>query len=128
MDKTLLSTDEIFIEINGEKVGSIEKYIEKVSRRNVIIESIGEAEPIANLPGAIRYNVELSKIYIYTMLIGGEKDIKKISNFELAVVTSNNKIIYSGCELMEVNKNIGLNSFVYESIKISATRRREIKC
>lgn len=128
MDNTILSTNEIFIEINGEKVGSIEKYVERESRGNVIIESIGEAEPVANLPGTSRYNIELSKIYIHTMLIGGEKDVKKISNFELAVVMSNSKIIYSGCELIEINKNIGLNSYVYESIKISATRRREIKC
>ena len=116
------------IEINGEKVGSVEKYKEQVYRKNVVIEAIGEDEPVANLYGKIRYCIELSKIYIYTLLMGGEEDIKNISDFELTVGTKDKKIIYSGCEWLEINRNIGLDAYAYESVKISATHRREIKC
>ena len=60
--------------------------------------------------------------------MGGEEDIKNISDFELTVGTKDKKIIYSGCEWLEINRNIGLDAYAYESVKISATHRREIKC
>ena len=128
MENVFLSDDDICIEINGERVGSVEKYKERIYRDNVMIEAIGEEEPIANLCGGMRYHVEFSKFYVYTMLMGGEKSIKNISNFELVVKMLDKKIVYSNCEWLEINKNIEINSCVYENVKLSAIHRKEVSC
>lgn len=126
MDNVFLPTDEIYIEINGQKIGNIEKYKEKIVRENLVIESVWEYEPVKNLCGKVRYDIELYKIYIYTLLIGGGKNINKLSSFELAVGTSKGKVTYSGCEWVEMSRSVDVAMNTYDVIKISATKRREI--
>ena len=120
------TNSEIYIKIDDEIVACVEKYKEKTVFDNLLIETIGESTPVANLRGKARYNIEFSKSYIYTGLMGGEQSLFNKRNFELTVVMPKKNIVYSGCEWTSINTNIGINNLTADTLNLTAVKREEI--
>ena len=119
-------SSEIYIKINGEIVACVEKFREKSVFDNLLIETIGESRPVANLRGKVRYNIEFSKSYIYTGLMGGEQSLFNDRNFTLTVVMPDKSIVYSGCEWTHIDVSIGLNNLTAGTLALTAVNREEI--
>ena len=117
---------EIYIKIDDKIVACVEKYKEKAVFDNLLIETIGESKPVANLRGKVRYNIEFSKSYIYTGLMGGEQSLFDKRNFVLTVVMPKKNIVYSGCEWIGINTSIGLNNLTADNLTLTAVKREEI--
>ena len=117
---------EIYIKIDGKIVACVEKYEEKAVFDNLLIETIGESAPVANLRGKERYNIEFSKSYIYTGLMGGEQSLFNKRNFELTVVMPKKNVVYSGCEWTNISTNIGVNNLTADTLNLTAVKREEV--
>lgn len=121
MDKFNFPTSkDIYIEVNDVRLATVENYTLKTICDSNYIESFGESEPVATVKGRVRYEINVSKMYVCEDNI----DFYNLSDFNFVVIRGNKKVVYKGCQLNNI-KEFNKNSFI-EDVTIIAARRLEI--
>jgi hypothetical protein len=120
------TSKDIFIEINGKKIATVESYKAKSTRESKYVEAFGETEPIGAVGGRVRHVLEVSRIYMETGSFSDGIDFFGLSNFNLVVVKPDRRIIYSGCEWASIGENVSLNDVILENVTILAAKRMEL--
>ena len=120
------TSQDIYIEINGKKIAVVEGYRARSTQESKFVESFGESNPIAAVPGRVRHHIELSRLYAFSDCDGDNINFHDLHNFNLVIVKPNSKIIYSGCEWDNIGENASLNNTVLENVQIIAAKRMEI--
>ncbi|MDQ5983844.1 MAG: hypothetical protein RUMPE_00873 [Eubacteriales bacterium SKADARSKE-1] len=123
---TFPTSKDIYIEVNGKKLAAVESYEAKTTRKENYIESFGESEPVCVIPGKIRHTIELSKVYICESVANDNINFYELTNFNLVIVKPDKKIIYSGCEWLNLSESTKLNEKVFENAIIVAIKRLEV--
>lgn len=118
------TSKDIYIKVNDKKIALIENYKVKTLRENKYIESFGESEPVFIVPGKIKYNIELSKVYICQNSMSDSINFYELNNFDLVVVKPDKKIIYSGCEWVSLSESANLSGKIIESAVIVAKMKK----
>lgn len=119
------TSKDIYIEVDGMRLGVVESYKSVASRKSRTIEAFGEDEPVATIAGKVTYTLELSRVDTSPAYSDGV-DFFALSNFNLVVVKADRRIVYSGCEWYEAGESLELGGPVIEKVKITAARRRVI--
>ena len=77
------TSENIYIEVNGQKVAAAQSYRVKSSRESRYIEAFGSKEPVGTVGGRVKHWIELSRVCLF-----GEQnvDFYELSGFHLVVV------------------------------------------
>ena len=113
---------DIYIEVNGKKLAVVESYKVSATRESRPVEAFGQADPVATIAGRIKYNLELSRVYVNPANTDGI-DFYGLTDFNVVIVKPGSKIIYSGCEWASIQEGVGINDTVLEDVKIIASKR-----
>jgi len=121
------TSNDIFIEINGQKLAVAQSYRARSSQQSRYIEAFGSVEPVGTAGGRITHNLELSRVCISKNAISDGIRFHELSGFNVVIVKPDRKIIYSDCEWSSVDEVASLGNVVIESLSIVASKRMEIQ-
>lgn len=116
------TSKDIYIEANGIRLGIVESYRVYASRRSRNIEAFGESEPVGTVAGKTSYIIELSRIDAAPAYDDGV-DFYSLEDFNLVIVKSDRRIVYTGCRWSDIGEVGELGSPVLEKVKVLATAR-----
>lgn len=117
---------DIYIEVDGKKLAVVESYKARSSRESSYIEAFGQSEPVATIPGKTKHYIELSRVYACNTGLDDSVNFFELTDFNLVVVKPDKKIVYSGCEWLNLTETAGINDTLLEGVSLIAARRMEI--
>lgn len=122
-EKLFPDARDITIEINGKQLAAVESYGVYASRDGLYVESFGEAVPVGIAPGAERYTLELSRLY----LIGCSDGIRfsELTNFQIVIRKPDRQTVYSDCEWITLSEQSETDGSVIEHAVALACARTE---
>lgn len=120
------TSKDIYLEVNGKKLGVVESYKAKAVRESRYVEAFGEQEPVGTVAGRVRHVIELGRIYATDAAVRDGINFFDISNFNLVIVKPDKRVIYSGCEWADILESVTLNDVVAERVTIVAAKRMEL--
>ena len=123
--KGIPTSSDIYLEVNGRKVAVVQSYTAQSSRTSTQVEAFGEAEPVAAIPGQIRHQLELTRIYATDEAMADGIRFHDLENFSLVICKPDRRVIYSGCQWSRIGETGNLGAFVMEKISVVAARRLE---
>lgn len=118
--------DDVYIEVNGNKLANVQSYKVTESNKQIYIESFLEFEPVEVIPGKREYKIEVSKVCLNEESLNDKIDFHNISNFDLVINKSKTKVKYSGCEWTQILESGELGKSAIEKAEILAVRRLEL--
>lgn len=116
------TSKDIYIEAAGSRLGVVESYTAKASRNTRVIEALGEELPVAVIGGRISYDIELSRLDT-TPAHNDGIDFFELDDFNLVVVKSDCRIVYSGCKWKSISETVDLGEPIVEKVGLIATKR-----
>lgn len=117
------TSKEIYIEINGQKIAVAQSYKVKTTRDSRFIEAFGATEPVCTIAGRTQYQLDLTRLLIYTTLLDDDVDFYSLSDFNVVIVKPDKRIIYSGCEWSAISETAELSQGVVEQVTVLASKR-----
>lgn len=127
MSSTMFPTSQdIYVEVNGKKLAVVESYRVQSSQNSKYIEAFGESEPIGTISGRVTHSIYLSRVCVCIDTIEDNVDFYELHGFNLVIVKPDRRIVYSGCEWVNIKESVSLNDVVFENIEIIASKRMEI--
>ena len=125
--KTIPTTADIYLELNGTKIAVVQSYRVTATRSARTIQAFGQEEPVATIRGAASYRLELTRIYATDTAIRDGLDFQSVSDFNLVICKPDRNVIYTGCEWAELEESAEVGGTVLERVVITATHRLESK-
>ncbi|WP_297232498.1 hypothetical protein [uncultured Flavonifractor sp.] len=119
------TSSDIYLEIEGKKVAVVQSYAAKTTRSSQNVESFGEEEPVATIPGPRSHVIELTRLYATDEAIRDGINFHDLTDFSLVICKPDRKIIYSGCQWSSIGETGALGAMVVEKITVVATKRIE---
>lgn len=124
MDTSCFPTSkDIFVEINGVRVGVVESYKIKSIKESRSIEAFGQCEPIATIGGRIRHTLELSRISVLPQFLENKLDFFSLENFSVSIVKPEEQLLFTDCEWCEISENATLNELILEKLALISAKR-----
>ncbi len=121
------TSNDIFIEANGKKIAVVQGYNAVSIRNERVVEAFGESSPVATVAGMSTYKIELSRLYATDEAISDGINFHDLTDFSLAIVKPDRRIVYTGCEWSEISENGQLSEMVAERVMLVAKSRVEIE-
>lgn len=123
--KTIPTTADIYLEINGTKVAVVQSYRASAKRTSKAIHAFGQEEPVATIRGAAAYEIELTRIYATDAAIRDGLNFHDLSDFNLVVCKADRNVIYTGCQWAQVQESADVGGTVLEKVTVTAAHRVE---
>lgn len=120
------SSSDIFIEVNGIRLGVAQSYRARTTRESRYVEAFGSLEPVGTVGGRVKHLLELTRVCLNGSSIGDGIDFHQLSGFNVVIVKPGCRIIYSGCEWSAIDENAALGNVVLESVSVVASKRMEV--
>lgn len=121
------TSDDIYIELDGRKIGVVESYKAKTTKESRYIEAFGQSEPVGTTSGRTRHVIELGRVYMCDDAVSDDIDFFSASQFNLVIVKPDRRIIYTGCEWLNIIESAQIGDVIHENIQIAATKRLELR-
>lgn len=112
---------DIYIEVNGQKIAAAQNYKVKSSKESKYLEAFGSVQPIGTVGGRVKHWVELARVCISNS--NADVDFYDLSGFNIVIAKPYEKIIYSGCEWVDIIQSASVNEVVLEKVSAVAASR-----
>lgn len=109
----------IYIELNGKKLASVDGFKVQILCDSNYIESMGESNPIATIKGKTRYKINISKMCFFD-----EISFDSLNDFNLIIVKNNTRVTYKNCQITEV-KEFSNDGLIMEDITLISQSKVE---
>lgn len=120
------TSKDVYIEVDGVRLGVVESYRVYASRKSVSIEAFGESEPVGTVAGRTAYTIELSRVDASPAYSDGV-DFYSLSNFNLVINKADRVIVYTGCQWSDIGEVGELGVPVLEKVRIIASGRQVMR-
>lgn len=123
----IMTSDDIFIEVNGARVAGVESYNTKYTNDVKLIDAFGQNTPIGYTLGSKKFTVDLSRAYLEDTAIADGISFYDMSNFDfnLVIIKKNKRTVYKNCIISDISEDGSLNDKVAEKISLMALNRVE---
>ena len=119
------SSGEIYLELDGEKIATVQSYFLRSSRTSRLIEAFGQSEPVGAIEGRIQHVLELKRV---RALPGtGQPEFHQCRDFNLVVVSPGRRVVYTGCQWTEIQESADVGEPVLEKVTVIASGRTQIE-
>ena len=119
------TSSDIWLEVDGQKVGVVQGYSCKASRTSMTVEAFGEDEPVATVQGPQSYVIQLSRLYATDQALADGLNFYDLKNFSLVICKPDRKVIYSDCQWSGIEEDAQLGKTVVEKLTLVARSRME---
>lgn len=123
----VMTSDDIFIEINGVRAAGIESYNTKYTNDVKMVDAFGQNTPIGYTLGSNKYTVDISRAYLEDTAIADGINFYNMSNFDfnLVIIKKGKRVVYKNCIISDITEDGSLNDKVVEKISLMALNRVE---
>ena len=119
------TSSDIWLEVDGQKVGVVQWYSCKASLTSRTVEAFGEDEPVATVQGPQSYVIQLSRLYATDQAAADGLNFYELKNFSLVICKPDRKVIYSDCQWSGIEEDAQLGKTVVEKLTLVARSRME---
>lgn len=121
----LKSNRDIFIEVNGKRLGEVESYSVSREEENRYLTSFGSDQPYGMAGSAPRYRIELSRCAAGKNLSDGV-DFFELRDFSLCLVKPGGRVAFSGCRCQKISEYRNAEGKSVEKLSIIALYRAQL--
>lgn len=125
LEKALEQGQGILLEVNGVRLAALQSCRCRTLRETRRVEEVGAAEAAARLGGGLSHYVELTRL-LPPGRLGDGVDFHPLENFTLVVVKPDCRIVYSGCEWMDISEGCERDGSITQRVTVAASRRRSV--
>lgn len=121
----ILTSNDIFIEINGTRIAGVESYSTRYTNEVKMHDAFGSRTPIGYSLGSEKHVVDLSRIYLEDTAITDGIDFYTLANFDwnLVIIKNGKRTVYKTCVISDVAEDGALKDRVAEKVTIMALSR-----
>ncbi len=126
----IMTSDDIYIEINGKKIAGVESYSTKYTNDIRMVDAFGQSTSIGYTVGSKKYIVDLSRVYLEDTAISDGIDFYSLAdlawNLVIVKTGSDGKVkrtIYESCIISDISEDGSLKGNIAEKISVMALNR-----
>lgn len=121
----ILTSDDIFIEVNGARVAGVESYNTKYTNDVKMVDAFGQSTSIGYTLGSKKYTIDLSRCYLEDTAIADGIDFYNLTDFDfdLVVIKKGKRTVYKNCIISDISEDGSLKDKVAEKISLMALDR-----
>ena len=123
----IMTSDDIFFELNGKKVAGVESYSTKYTNDVKTVDAFGQDTPIGFTIGSKKHVIDISRVYLEDTAIDDGINFYNLSDFDFnfVIVKGGKRIIYKNCVISDISEDGSLKDKVAEKISLMALDRSE---
>lgn len=115
---------DIYLELNGKKIATVQSYSAHTSRSSRLIEAFGQEEPVGTIPGRVEHKLELKRVR--ALPGSGQPEFYSCSDFNLVIVSPGRRVVYTGCQWTDIDESAAVGGNVLEEVHVLAAGRTEM--
>jgi hypothetical protein len=121
----IMTSDDIFFEVNGQKVAGVESYSTKYTNDVKMVDAFGQNTSIGYTLGSRKYNIDISRVYLEDTAIADGIDFYSLTNFgfNFVVVKNGVRTVFKDCIISDISEDGSLKKEVAEKISLLALDR-----
>lgn len=121
----IMTSDDIFFELNGKKVAGVESYSSKYTNDVKMVDAFGQNTPIGYTLGSRKYNLDISRVYLEDTAIADGIDFYSLTNFgfNFVIVKGGVRTVYKDCIISDISEDGSLKDKIAEKITLLALDR-----
>lgn len=120
------TSKDVFIEINGKRLASVENYKINLKKNVKKINAFGHTEPVGVIQAHDAYEIELQRVYLIENELSEKELFVNLKDFNLIIVKPDRRIVYTGCNWSEILESAEVSDVIKEKITVIAKKRLEI--
>lgn len=104
----------IYIEINGIKIGAIKSYSVKSNSSSLNLETLWGSSPAECIKGNVNFTVNLTKLCLKSSAV----DFYNLKNFTLKIVKPFETLTFYSCEWTSIEEYGNFNESILENLTV----------
>ena len=113
----IMTSDDIFFEVNGQRVAGVESYTTKYTNDVKLVDAFGQNTPIGYTLGSKKHTIDISRVYL--------EDTAIADGFNFVVIKNGKRTTYKYCVISDISEDGTLKDKVAEKITLMALDRIE---
>lgn len=125
MGVKITTSNDIFIELNGQRIAGVQTYNTKYTNDIKTVDAFGQSVPIGYTLGKKGFSLNLTRVYLEDTAIADGIDFYDLSNgdFDVVIVKNGRRTVYKNCIVSGIDEDGNLNDKVQEKMTITALNR-----
>ena len=121
----IMTSDDIFFEVNGRRVAGVESYSTKYTSDVKMVDAFGQSTSIGYTIGAKKYTIDISRVYLEDTAIADGINFYNLTDFDFNFVIIKNGVrtVYRNCIISDISEDGSLKDKVAEKISLMALDR-----
>jgi len=121
----VMTSDDIFFEVNGQRVAGVESYSTKYTNEVKQVDAFGQSTSIGFTLGSKKHSIDISRVYLEDTAIADGIDFYNLSDygFNVVIVKGGKRTVYSNCVISDIDESGSLKDKVAEKITLIALDR-----
>lgn len=123
----IMTSDDIFFEVNGKRVAGVESYSTKYTNDVKLVDAFGQNTPIGYTFGSKKYSIDISRVYLEDTAIADGINFYNLTDFDFnfVVIKNGKRTTYKYCVISDISEDGTLKDKVAEKITLMALDREE---
>ena len=123
----VMTSDDIYFELNGKKVAGVESYSTKYTNDVKTVDAFGQNTPIGFTIGSKKHSIDISRVYLEDTAIADGINFYTLTDFDFnfVVVKGGKRTVYRSCVISDISEDGSLKDKVAEKITLMALDRVE---
>ena len=120
----IMTSDDIFFELNGKKIAGVESYSTKYTND---IKLFGQNTPVGYTIGSKKHSIDISRVYLEDTAIADGINFYNLTDFDFnfVIVKNGKRVVYKNCVISDISEDGSLKDKVAEKITLMALDRVE---
>lgn len=123
----IMTSDDIFFEVNGQRVAGVESYSTKYTNDVKLVDAFGQNTPIGYTLGSKKHSIDISRVYLEDTAIADGISFYNLQDFDFnfVVIKNGKRTTYKNCVISDISEDGTLKDKVAEKISLMALDRVE---
>lgn len=123
----IMTSDDIFFEVDGRRVAGVESYTTKYTNDVKLVDAFGQNTPIGYTLGSKKYTIDISRVYLEDTAIADGINFYNLSemDFSFVIIKNGKRVAYKYCVISDISEDGTLKDKVAEKITLMALDRVE---
>lgn len=121
------TSDDIFLEINGNRIAGVQSYSTKYTNDVKTHDAFGSSIPVGYSNGAKKHTIDISRMYLEDTAIADGINFFNLSDWDynLVIIKNGNRVTYTTCIISDISEDGALKDKIVEKCTMMALDRVE---
>ena len=123
----IMTSDDIFFELNGKKIAGVESYSTKYTNDIKLVDVFGQNTPVGYTIGSKKHSIDISRVYLEDTAIADGINFYNLTDFDFnfVIVKNGKRVVEKNCVISDISEDGSLKDKVAEKITLMALDRVE---